>query len=245
MKICPNCKKSFGDDQVFCGECGTKLENKAKLQFCPQCGKRIPDVENKFCPECGCEINMSNQTNGMGKKFGVIDLIKRLDFSKNRKIIFLSTIVIAFCIFGAILFNSYISHGSKIEDTIDDYIKAYSYLMDSEPSDITDNDIIALTKLYVPNRQKEVYNSWKEVISIATDYKKSNKTKNKIPDYKAFSSKRVIKIMSGGNTSAEVVVYFPNAKELKDPVARDIFEKSLYKLSKINGKWYIYSVDGE
>lgn len=64
MKICPTCKREFEDDQIFCGECGSKLE--FKRTFCTKCGNEItPDQQ--FCGQCGTKINSSSSNLNAGK----------------------------------------------------------------------------------------------------------------------------------------------------------------------------------
>lgn len=63
MKECPNCKAVLEDDDLFCGECGTKLETeKVEAQSeeqttsegkkCIHCGELI-EADSMFCPFCG------------------------------------------------------------------------------------------------------------------------------------------------------------------------------------------------
>lgn len=63
MKECPNCKAILEDDDLFCGECGTKLETdnvetQSEEQTTPEgkkcihCGELI-EADSMFCPFCG------------------------------------------------------------------------------------------------------------------------------------------------------------------------------------------------
>ena len=63
MKECPNCKAILEDDDLFCGECGTKLETEnveaqseeqttPEGKKCIHCGELI-EADSMFCPFCG------------------------------------------------------------------------------------------------------------------------------------------------------------------------------------------------
>ncbi len=82
MKVCQNCKKSYGDEEEYCEDCGTKLIDDGKLA--PQASQQSPAVQNVFsgpavqgrklsrqkcrscgwegetddeyCPECGAKL---------------------------------------------------------------------------------------------------------------------------------------------------------------------------------------------
>lgn len=48
--VCPSCNAPAGEDQKFCGKCGTKI-----VLSCPACGKENPPG-HRFCGSCGAEI---------------------------------------------------------------------------------------------------------------------------------------------------------------------------------------------
>ena len=69
--ICPNCKRENSDEHLFCGYCGSRLENlntkddlenelnktinkNQSKKFCKKCGKEIT-FNTDFCPFCGEE----------------------------------------------------------------------------------------------------------------------------------------------------------------------------------------------
>ncbi len=60
---CPNCGAELGDDDLFCMECGTKIEEPAAQSAaaptgkkCPNCGADLGD-DDIFCMECGTKVN--------------------------------------------------------------------------------------------------------------------------------------------------------------------------------------------
>lgn len=82
MKVCPICKKSYGDDEEYCEDCGAKLMDGQK--FASQAAQKPPAVQNvssgpavqaskpsrrkckacgwegetddEYCPECGAKL---------------------------------------------------------------------------------------------------------------------------------------------------------------------------------------------
>lgn len=60
---CPNCGNEVQNGSVFCGKCGTKLEEKKKdekLKICKKCGEEIPE-DSLFCTSCGTKIEKENR----------------------------------------------------------------------------------------------------------------------------------------------------------------------------------------
>jgi len=52
--ICDNCKCKIEDDSVFCFNCGAKVIEKTKKNYCTWCGNNILP-KTAICPKCGCE----------------------------------------------------------------------------------------------------------------------------------------------------------------------------------------------
>lgn len=59
IKFCPNCETIIEDDSVFCGECGTRVEEVEQVDensvLCGRCGAKN-DKEKKFCGVCGQKL---------------------------------------------------------------------------------------------------------------------------------------------------------------------------------------------
>lgn len=49
--ICPNCKESLNQTDLFCKKCGAKVR-----KVCSSCGN-INDCKSKFCSKCGKELD--------------------------------------------------------------------------------------------------------------------------------------------------------------------------------------------
>ncbi len=77
MKYCENCKKELPDNQVFCCECGSKLndfdaifgnnnenDDAAVEKYCENCKKNIAG-DRKFCPDCGTQLSVLAPTNNV------------------------------------------------------------------------------------------------------------------------------------------------------------------------------------
>ena len=56
MKQCPKCGKEYGDDMLFCAECGEKLAEE-QIRFCRNCGEKIRAGAAK-CPKCGADLGV-------------------------------------------------------------------------------------------------------------------------------------------------------------------------------------------
>ena len=56
MKRCPKCGKEYGDDMLFCVECGEKLAEE-QIRFCRNCGEKIRAGAAK-CPKCGADLGV-------------------------------------------------------------------------------------------------------------------------------------------------------------------------------------------
>ena len=56
MKQCPKCGKEYGDDMLFCAECGEKLIEE-QVRFCRNCGEKIRAGAAK-CPKCGTDLDV-------------------------------------------------------------------------------------------------------------------------------------------------------------------------------------------
>ncbi len=54
LRTCPNCGMVNPEGCKFCGDCGTRLPEKAeaKKRFCTECGEEVVDGM-KFCSSCG------------------------------------------------------------------------------------------------------------------------------------------------------------------------------------------------
>ena len=52
---CPKCKKEIKYDDIFCTECGTKIEKKEEGIFCSECGNKL-SKGSLFCTECGTKV---------------------------------------------------------------------------------------------------------------------------------------------------------------------------------------------
>lgn len=89
MKICPNCKKEYGDTSAFCVVCGSQLASvqvpveepqiaTPTVKYCSGCGNQL-DVNAAFCPACGTPANSVN-----GKpSINVNDYINKIKTNKN------------------------------------------------------------------------------------------------------------------------------------------------------------------
>ena len=63
MKFCETCKEEFGDNRVFCTQCGSKLVEKPaekpklleRVHKCPACNIKYSD-STRFCSQCGTEL---------------------------------------------------------------------------------------------------------------------------------------------------------------------------------------------
>ncbi len=63
MRKCPNCGAMNADDNLFCDECGVKLDALIPAEpaagsgkkVCPK-GHRVDDLGIDFCPECGSTL---------------------------------------------------------------------------------------------------------------------------------------------------------------------------------------------
>ena len=56
--VCQKCGAELLEDDVFCGECGTKVEKKeetSKKRFCHSCGAELLE-DDIFCGECGTKV---------------------------------------------------------------------------------------------------------------------------------------------------------------------------------------------
>ena len=49
--VCPNCKESLNQNDLFCKKCGTKVRKE-----CSSCGN-INDFKSKFCSKCGNKLD--------------------------------------------------------------------------------------------------------------------------------------------------------------------------------------------
>lgn len=52
---CVQCGSELVDGALFCRVCGTKVENKAPMKFCPNCGEELVSGAS-FCRKCGYDI---------------------------------------------------------------------------------------------------------------------------------------------------------------------------------------------
>lgn len=54
---CVSCGAEVADDELFCGECGTKI---VRVQICPSCNAEIP-LGKKFCTKCGTKLEAQKE----------------------------------------------------------------------------------------------------------------------------------------------------------------------------------------
>lgn len=54
---CKQCGSPVRDEDMFCGECGCRLEPRKDAHMrCPSCGSPVKD-EDMFCGECGYKLD--------------------------------------------------------------------------------------------------------------------------------------------------------------------------------------------
>ncbi|MCI8950302.1 MAG: zinc-ribbon domain-containing protein [Lachnospiraceae bacterium] len=95
--VCPKCGSALEEGAVFCGNCGTRMDDGPQPEaaspagdviFCPNCGKRL-SADDVFCDECGCNL-------AGGKTGGLKGFLSSLKTSKMR-------FIIPACIAGALV----------------------------------------------------------------------------------------------------------------------------------------------
>lgn len=57
--ICPNCSTVNAGDEVFCVNCGLKLEIEPVKKYCPNCGTENPS-DSEFCSKCRWSFEGAN-----------------------------------------------------------------------------------------------------------------------------------------------------------------------------------------
>lgn len=63
MKKCPKCNQNFSDENRFCTNCGTPLEEDAgkdSKRFCTSCGALIEEGKD-FCTSCGTKVEAESE----------------------------------------------------------------------------------------------------------------------------------------------------------------------------------------
>ncbi|MBE3094527.1 MAG: zinc ribbon domain-containing protein [Actinobacteria bacterium] len=55
LKICARCNAKNDQNNIFCGECGTKFDETTVNKYCPECGL-VNKSKNKFCDKCGTKL---------------------------------------------------------------------------------------------------------------------------------------------------------------------------------------------
>lgn len=55
MMICYNCGRSLKDEELFCMNCGTKVEKTPPRFYCANCGREL-HPEGLFCMNCGQKV---------------------------------------------------------------------------------------------------------------------------------------------------------------------------------------------
>jgi RNA polymerase subunit RPABC4/transcription elongation factor Spt4 len=54
-KTCSSCGEILTEDDIYCPECGIKINSDSKLLTCPNCNFKS-DLTFNYCPECGYNI---------------------------------------------------------------------------------------------------------------------------------------------------------------------------------------------
>ena len=57
---CPICNRINPKDNIYCAQCGTKLEDSPSIILCPNCLSKIP-LDSNFCPDCGKPIKGTSE----------------------------------------------------------------------------------------------------------------------------------------------------------------------------------------
>ena len=60
-KKCPKCGNPIAENDIFCRNCGAKIEKQKGLR-CSNCGQPI-DADNEFCGNCGAKIENIDTAN--------------------------------------------------------------------------------------------------------------------------------------------------------------------------------------
>lgn len=141
---CQKCGSVLNDEQEFCPKCGTKKGDKNNKK-CPKCGT-ILAVGEKFCSKCGAKVKINISSD-------VVQEVKFLKLSpKIIKILIVCSIIIAVAIifFTGILPKLMINYRDLMSEG--KYVEAYKKANDKEKEEVeTENLIAYLSKEIIKN----------------------------------------------------------------------------------------------
>ena len=83
MEVCSNCGAELSENQKFCSECGTPVNQKC---VCKNCGIKLKSG-TKFCPKCGT----AQSENHVNKTNDNLSTLEKINFEKASKEFLTST----------------------------------------------------------------------------------------------------------------------------------------------------------
>lgn len=132
--VCLKCGEELKKDQEFCPTCGTKKGNKNN-KLCDKCGTVIEEGQ-KFCPKCGNKAKLSIQSD-------IVDKTKNI----NKPVVFgiigiIVVLLLGGCVASKVLPKLFVSTDELLAEG--KYREAYDKAKGDEKQDILDENMMAI-----------------------------------------------------------------------------------------------------